>query len=92
MTHFITCYKIDDVFHIIDLFFRKIVHLHDIPRSIVLDHNVKFLNYFWKTLWGKLGSKLLFSTTCHPQTYRQIEGVNRTLSKILHVIQKNLKS
>jgi hypothetical protein len=34
----------------------------------VLDRYVKFLSYFWKVLWGKLGTKLLYSTTCHPQT------------------------
>jgi hypothetical protein len=44
-------------------------------------------------LWEKLGTKLLFSTTCHPQTDGQIEIVNKTLSQLLYVvIQKNMKS
>jgi hypothetical protein len=80
MTNFIAGYKTDDAAHITDLFFRKVIRLHDIPRSIVSYHDVKFLSYFWKTLWGKLGTKLLFSTTCYPQTNKQIEKVNKTLS------------
>jgi hypothetical protein len=44
-------------------------------------------------LWGKLGIKLLFSTTCHPQADGQIEVVNKTLSPLLRtIIQKNLKN
>jgi len=60
-----------------------------VPKSIISDRDTKFLSHFWKTLWRKLGTKLLFSMTCHPQT----EVVNRALSSLLRaVIHKNLKS
>jgi len=52
MTHFIACHKTVDASHITDLFFMEIEYLHGISRSIVSNHDVKLLNYFWNTLWG----------------------------------------
>ena len=90
MAHFIPCHKTDNATDIAGLYFKKIVCLHGIPRTIVSDRDVKFLSYFWKTLQEKLRTKLLFSTTFHPQIDGQTEAVNRILSTLLRtMIHKN---
>ena len=91
MAHFIPCHKTDDASNVADLFFREFVRLHGMPRTIVSDRDDKFISYFGKTLWGKLGAKLLFSTTCHPQTDGQIEVVNMTFL-LRAIIKKNIKT
>jgi hypothetical protein len=61
-------------------------------QIIVSNRDTKFLSHFWRTLWAKLGTKLFFSTTCHPQTDSQTKIVNRTLSTMLRVVlKKNIK-
>jgi translation initiation factor IF-1 len=65
------------------------MRLYGAPNTIVSDQDAKFLSHFWRTLWYKLGTKLLFSTTCHPQTNGQTEVVNRTLSTMLRTILKD---
>jgi hypothetical protein len=92
MAHFIPCHKSDNASHVADLFFTEIVRLHGVPDTIVSDRDAKFLSDFWRTLWFKLGTKLLFSTICHPQMDGQTEVVNRTLSTMLWAVLKtNLK-
>jgi hypothetical protein len=92
MAHFISYHKSDNASHVADLFFTEIVRLHGVPNTIILDRDAKFLSHLWRTLWFKLGTKLLFSTTCHPQTDGQTKVVNHTLSTMLRAILKtNLK-
>ena len=85
MAHFIPCKKTMDAVCVANFFF-KVVRLHGLPRSIVLDRDTKFIGYFWRTLWKKLKTYLKFSSTFHPQTGGQIEVVNMSLGNLLRCL------
>jgi hypothetical protein len=66
MAHFIPCHKTNDATYITNLFFKEVIRLHGLPKSIVSDRDTKFIGNFWRTLWKKLGTNLAFSSSYHP--------------------------
>jgi len=57
ITHFISCHKVDDANKISRVFFREMVRLHGLPKSIVSNRDSIFVGHFFRTLFEKLGTK-----------------------------------
>lgn len=71
---------------------REIVRLHRLPSSIVSDRDSKFMSKWWRELHKILGTRLLMSTSFHPQTDEQTEQANCSVDQIFRtVVQHNQK-
>ncbi|RDX82417.1 hypothetical protein CR513_36791, partial [Mucuna pruriens] len=60
IAHLIPCYNSYDASYMANIFFRDVVRLHGLPRTIISDKDTKFYGDFWKSLWSRIGTKLLF--------------------------------
>jgi hypothetical protein len=86
MEHFIPCQKTSDATHVANLFFKEVVRIHGLPRSIFSDKDTKLVGHFWRALWNKLGTKLSFNSAYHSQTDGQTEVVNKILGNLLRTL------
>ena len=68
---------------VVNAFTDHIFKLHGPPSVIVTDRDKIFTSTFWQELFKRLGVKLHFSTSYHPQTDGQTERVNQCLENYL---------
>jgi hypothetical protein len=57
--------------------------LHGLPKTIVSDKDSRFMGGFWKELFRLVGTKLMPSTSYHPQADGQTDIVNKWLEGYL---------
>ena len=55
------------------LYIRGIVRLHELLVSIVSNRDPRFTAHFWESFQQAVGTRLIMSTACHPQTDDQSE-------------------
>ena len=51
-----------------DLFLKKVIHLHVLPADVTFDRGPQYISHFWNQLLQTFGTSVNLSTTHHPQT------------------------
>ena len=65
------------------LFVDQVFKHHGMLATIVSDRDPRFIATFWSRLFGIFGTRLMMSTTAHPETDGQTDRVNRMLEDVL---------
>ena len=83
VAHFILAHTTYHGQKLADLYMRRIVSLHGVPKEIVSERGTQFTSHFWRAFRTALGTKLSFSIAYHPQTGGRTERVNQILEDML---------
>jgi len=63
------------------LFFTRVFNHHGLPKDIMSNWDLEFINKFWWTLWKRMGLKM--NTSFQPQIDDQTERVNLVVQQFL---------
>ncbi|MBW0571561.1 hypothetical protein O181_111276 [Austropuccinia psidii MF-1] len=80
---FLTFHKDDTAMDTAPLIWNRVLTWTGIFTNIISDRDLKFTSALWKNLHQLFGTKLFFSTACHPQTDGLAERMTQTLEDIV---------
>jgi transposase InsO family protein len=83
VAHFLSVRTTYSSAKLVELYMKRIVSLHGVPKKIVSDRGTQFTSQYWQKIHESLGTKLNFSITYHPQTDGQTERINQILEDML---------
>ena len=86
MVHLVALKTSATATEVAERYLKEIVRLHGIASSIVLDQDPRFTSVFWTEVHQLLGTKLMMSTSFHPQMDGATERMNRVINSILRVV------
>nr|GEV89844.1 putative reverse transcriptase domain-containing protein [Tanacetum cinerariifolium] len=81
--HLLPIKETDPMDKLARLYLKKVVTRHEIPVSIICDHDPRFTSNFWKAFQKAMGTRLDMSMAYHPETDGQSERTIQTLEDML---------
>ena len=90
-THFLAMRMTFTLEEFCRLYIREIVRLHGVLVSIVSDQDPRFAAHIWESFQLALRTRLMMSTTFHPQTDSQSEKTIQMLEDMLWACVLDLK-
>jgi hypothetical protein len=85
VAHFIPLKTTHKATEVVDIFLKEVARLHEIPKTIVPDRDLKFTSNFWKGLFKGFRMNMNFSTSYHPESDGQTKRMNRVIEDILRM-------
>jgi hypothetical protein len=86
MVHLVVLKTSATATEVTEQYLKDIVRLHGVASSIVSDRDPRFMSAFWTEAHRLLGTKLMMSTSFHPQTDSVTERANRVINTILRAV------
>lgn len=59
------------------------MRLHEVPKTIVLDRDMRFVSTFWRSLQKAIGIRLAFNRAYHSQSDGQTEMTNQIIEDMM---------
>jgi hypothetical protein len=73
-THFIPIHTTYSAERYVEIYVELIVRLHGVPKTILSERGTQFVARFWAQVHESLGTKLIHSSSYHPQTDGQTKS------------------